>query len=163
MWLAIIFIVVSILSRLIPHVPNFSPLVGVALFSGVYLNKKYGYILPLSIYILSDSIVGLHNTVFFTWSSIIIIYFLGTYLGKRKTFTNTIFFTLVSSILFFILTNFGVWLMGWYPRTWEGFIHCYTLAIPFFRMSLLANFVYVGILFGTYEYFSKRILAKVHL
>ena len=163
MWLAAIFIVITILTRLIPHVPNFSPLVGVALFSGVYLNKKYGYILPLSIYILSDFFVGLHNTVFFTWSSIILIYFLGTYLSKRKNFANTIIFTLTSSILFFIVTNFGVWLMGWYPRTLEGLVHCYTLALPFFRTSLLANFIYVGILFGVYEYFSKRVLARAHI
>ncbi|UCC94963.1 MAG: hypothetical protein JSW40_09170 [Candidatus Omnitrophota bacterium] len=161
MWLAIVFIIIGISSRLLPHIPNLSPLVAVALFSGVYWNKKYGYLLPLSIYILSDLIIGLHSTVIFTWSSILLIYLLGTYLRKRKTFANTALYTLSSSLLFFVITNFGVWLMGWYPHTPEGLLQCYMRAIPFFRTSLIGNFIYVGILFGAYEYFlARRVLAK---
>ena len=136
---------------------------GVALFAGVYLNKRHGYLLPLGIYIISDFFIGFHNTVFFTWSSIILIYFLGVYLRRRKTISNTLLFTLSSSILFFIITNFGVWLMGWYPRTLSGLLQCYTMAVPFFRTSLLANFIYVAITFGLYEYFlSRRSLAHQH-
>ena len=156
MWLAILFIILGVVFRLIPHVPNFTPLAGIALFSGVYLNKKHGYIIPLAIYIISDFIVGMHNTVFFTWVSIAMIYFLGVQLKKRKTASNTILFTLISSVAFFIVTNFGVWLMGWYPRTLEGLANCYTLAIPFFRTSLLSNLIYVGVTFGLYEYFLSR-------
>ena len=160
MWLVILFIILGVIFRVIPHVPNFTPLAGIALFSGVYLNKKHGYIVPLAIYIISDLIVGMHNTVFFTWASIAIIYFVGVYLRGRKTVSNTALFTLISSVVFFIITNFGVWLMGWYPRTLQGLTQCYTLAIPFFRTSLLANFIYVAVTFGLYEYFlSKKVLA----
>jgi hypothetical protein len=160
MWMPVIFIIIGVFSRLIPHIPNFSPLVAVSLFSGVYWDKKHGYLLPLSIYIFSDLLIGLHNTVIFTWSSIIIIYFLGRHI-KRRNVTSTITYTLASSLLFFIITNFGVWLMGWYAHTLEGLIECYVLALPFFRTSLLADLVFVGVLFGAYEYFlSKRVLAK---
>lgn len=161
MWLTVIFISIVILSRLIPHTPNFSPLVAVALFSGVYWNKKYGFLLPLAMYIISDFIIGLHNTVLFTWSSIIIIYVLGVYLRKHKSITTTVAYTFVSAVVFFIISNFGVWLMGWYPRTLTGLAECFYLALPFFRMSLLADLVYVGAMFGAYEFFlSRHVLAR---
>jgi len=161
MWLAIIFIILGVFSRLLPHLPNFSPLAAVTLFSGVYCNKRHGYLLPLAIFILSDLIIGLHNTVLFTWLSIVLIYFLGVQLRKRKTVSSVIGYTFISSTLFFIITNFGVWLMGWYPRTLQGFFQCYVYAFPFFRVSLIANFIYVIIFFGAYEYFlSKRILVQ---
>ncbi|MEI8348851.1 MAG: DUF6580 family putative transport protein [Candidatus Omnitrophota bacterium] len=164
MWLSAIFISIAILSRLIPHVPNFSPLVGVALFAGVYWNKKNGFLLPLAMYIISDLIIGLHNTVLFTWSSIVIIYALGVYLRKHKSVTTTVAYTFISAVIFFIISNFGVWLMGWYPRTMAGLVQCFYLALPFFRMSLLADFVYVAVLFGAYEFFlAKHVLARESL
>lgn len=151
MMMAILLIIITVVSRLIPHIPNFSPLVTVALFSGVYLNKRYSFLIPLTTYILSDLIIGLHNTVFFTWGGIILIYFLGHYLSKRKSLFNIISYTIFSSLIFFVVTNFGVWLMGWYPHTGKGLIQCFVLAIPFFRTSLLGDLTYVGLLFGVYE------------
>ena len=162
MWIAIVIIFITLFARLIPHVPNFSPLVAVALFSGVYLKKRYSFLIPLSIIIFSDLIIGFHNTIIFTWGSVLLIYFLGKNLAKRKNLLTTVSYTLISSVLFFIITNFGVWLMGWYPRTAAGLLNCYIMAIPFFRTSLAANLIYVGIMFGIYEYFllKKPVLLK---
>lgn len=157
MWLAILFILVGIFSRLLPHLPNFAPLVALALFSGVYFRRKNGWLLPLGIYFVSDLIIGLHSTVFFTWGSIVLIYFLGRRLQSRKTLANTALFTLSASFLFFLITNFGVWLLGWYPRNLAGLASCYLNALPFFRASLLSDFVYVAVFFGAYEYFAKKI------
>ena len=153
MWLAILFISFGIFSRLIPHLPNFAPLAAVALFSGVYYNKKHGYLLPLAIYIVSDLILGLHSAIFFTWSSIILIYFLGSSLKKRKTPVSTLSYTLAASFLFFFITNFGVWLVGYYPRNLEGLTTCFMRAIPFFRTSLTSNLFFVVVSFSLYEYF----------
>ena len=75
---------------------------------------------------------------------------------RIKTPVLVIGSTFLSSILFFVVTNFGVWIMGWYPRTMEGLITCYILAIPFFRTSLLANLIYVSVLFGAYEFFLRK-------
>jgi hypothetical protein len=155
----ILLVIIGIFCRLIPHFPNFSPLVAVSLFSGVYFRKKFGWLLPLSIYVLSDIIIGLHDIVLFTWSSIVIIYFLGRLI--KRSIISTLTYTLLSSILFFLITNFGVWFVGWYPHTWEGLIKCYILALPFFRTSLFANLFFVGVLFGIYECFlSKRFLLQ---
>ena len=142
--------------RLIPHVPNFSPLAAVALFSGVYWNKRFGYLFALAIFIISDLIIGLHNTALFTWLSVVLIYFLGVRLRKHKTVISTLSYAFCASILFFIITNLGVWIMGWYPHTAQGLIDCFIYAIPFFRISLLANLTYVVIFFGSYEYFLSR-------
>jgi len=161
MWLAILFIIVGVFSRLLPHVPNFSPLVAVALFSGVYWNRKYGFLLPLGILVISDLLIGIHGTVLFTWSSILLIYFLGTSLKKRKSMVSTFTYTLASSVLFFIITNLGVWLLGWYPQNLAGLASCYIRAIPFFRTSLIGDFIHVAVFFGVYEYLVSRFkLAK---
>ncbi|MBD3264218.1 MAG: hypothetical protein GF375_03850 [Candidatus Omnitrophica bacterium] len=156
MWLAFLFISLGIVARLIPHVPNFAPVAAVALFSGLYWRGRYGVFVPLLVYIISDLIIGLHDVVLFTWTSMVVVYFLGIYLRKRKTFTNLIVGALVSSVFFFLVTNFGVWLAGWYPRNLEGLISCYVYALPFFRVSLLANFAYIILFSGAYEYFLSR-------
>ncbi len=156
MWLAILFIIIGVASRLIPHLPNFAPLAAIALFSGVYLKQKNAWLIPLGAFLISDLIIGLHSTIPFTWGSILLIYFLGKQLKKRKTVLNTISFTLASSFLFFLVTNFGVWLIGWYPRNLAGLVNCYISAIPFFRTSLISNFAYVVVFFGAYEYFTRE-------
>ena len=156
MILAIIFIIIGIFSRLSPHLPNFTPLAAVALFSGVYLRKRHGYLIPLAIYLVSDLIIGLHNTVFFTWGAIVLIYFIGRYLSKNKNITSTFICTLAGSLAFFFITNFGVWLMGWYPHTLSGLSQCFINALPFFRTSLISNIAYVAVFFSVYEYFLVR-------
>lgn len=156
MWLVVLFIGVGVASRLLPHAPNFSPLAAVALFSGLYCNRRYGYLIPLAIYVVSDFILGLHNTVIFTWGSLIIIYFLGRHLRQRKTTARAFFYTLLSALTFFVVTNFGVWLMGWYPYTASGLAQCFINALPFFRMSLVADLVYGAAFFGACEYYAAR-------
>jgi hypothetical protein len=66
---------------------------------------------------------------------------------------------LASSVLFFLLTNFGVWVLG-YPKTWEGLVACYTAAIPFFRASLIGDFAFAGILVFSFRLLERRVLAK---
>jgi len=155
MFKVLILVFITVISRLIPHLPNFSPLIAVALFSGVYFKNKFSFIIPLSIYVVSDLILGISDVAIFCWGSIVIIHFLGVLLRKRLSFGNTFLFSLLSSSLFFLITNFGVWLVGWYPPTLEGLLQCYLMALPFFRISLLSTLFYVGILFGGYQYFLK--------
>jgi hypothetical protein len=150
-------ILIGIFTRLIPHVPNFTPIIAIALFSGAYLNKKYALWLPITLLVISDIIIGLHDVIAFTWTSILLITIIGSLMRKKRTLSRTAFATLGSSILFFILSNFGVWLTGWYPRTFSGLIQAYTMAIPFFRISLIANLVYVTVLFGVYQLIVNRI------
>ena len=142
------------LSRLLPHPDNFTPVMAIALAGGVYLDKRYALIIPLAALIISDMFIGFHNTIFFVYGSFTLIGMLGIWLKSHKKPLPILATALFSSILFFIVTNFGVWLTGggwFYPKTWQGLIECYTLAIPFFRNTVAGDMVYTVVLFGIFE------------
>ena len=154
--LAIALLVIGVLSRLIYHTPNFTPILALALFGGVYLNRRYALLVPLLLMVVSDLLIGFHDIVFFTWGSILLISALGLGVRKQKNFTTILGARLVSASLFFVVTNFGVWLMK-YPHTIHGLTQCYIAAIPFFRTSLFSTLAYSAVLFGVYEFLAVRL------
>ena len=166
--LAIFLITLGIFSRVVIHVPNFTPIIALSLFSGTYLNKKYAVLLPLVLMLVSDFIIGWHNTMFFTYGSIILITVLGFWLKGRKDFLTITALSIFSSVIFFVITNFGAWAVpGLYPPTAEGLQQCFIMAIPFFRATLLSSLLYSLIFFGLYEWTAVRVkntkLARVLL
>jgi len=146
-----IIILFAVVLRLVPHVPNFAPISGMALFGGVYLNKKYALIAPLLAMFLSDIFLGFHDTMIFVYGSFLLTGLIGLWLRKHKNTTNVITAVFLSSFLFFLITNFGVWLEGWYPANLSGLVKAYTLAIPFFRNTISGDLFYTGLFFGSYE------------
>lgn len=165
--LALSLVLIGILLRVAPHAPNFTPVAAIALFGGAYLNKKYLIAVPLVLMIASDLVIGLHNTVFFTWGGFILIALLGMKLKKKRGALRTASLSLASALLFYVVSNFGVWLMGWYPRTLKGLIDCYVLAIPFLRSFTAATLLYTAVFFGVYELIAHSVkhtkLARVLL
>ncbi|MBU0710218.1 MAG: hypothetical protein KKC42_02855 [Candidatus Omnitrophica bacterium] len=165
--LVILLILVGILLRFAPHAPNFTPVAAIALFAGAYLSKKHALIIPLVLMIVSDMFLGLHNVVLFTWGGFALVALLGTWLKKHKTFSASVSLSLVSAVLFYLVTNFGVWAMGWYPRNFSGLINCYAMGLPFLRNTLFSTLLYTAVFMGTYELiarFTKETkLAKVLL
>ncbi len=152
------FIIISLLvlfgvmARFLPHPPNFVPLTAIALFASVKLKTKYSYLLPLGIIIISDLFIGLHDVIPFTWGSYLAIGIIGKLLAEKGKPAVIFGTTILASLLFFIITNLGVWLVGsWYPHTLAGLINCYTLAVPFFRNTLMGDLFYTGVFFGSYE------------
>jgi hypothetical protein len=147
------FIVIAVLMRVLPHIPNVTPVTAVALFSGAYFtNKKYAYIIPLLMMFLSDLFLGFSGITLFVYAAFLLVSYIGV--STKKMTITTI---LLSSLSFFVITNFGVWLMG-YPKTISGFLECYTLAIPFFRNSLIGDFFYAGVLYFGFEFISNKYL-----
>lgn len=146
-------ILLAALSRLLPHPLNFAPITAIALFGGVFLDKKHTFIVPIAALLISDYFLGFYPDMGWVYGSFILIGFLGLWLRKHYTLTATVGTTLAGSILFFIVTNFGAWLgyLHLYTRDLPGLIQCYTAAIPFFRNTLAGDFVYVGVMFGAYE------------
>ncbi|MFH1355196.1 MAG: DUF6580 family putative transport protein [Candidatus Omnitrophota bacterium] len=165
--LAIILILVGVLLRFAPHAPNFTPVAAIALFAGAYMNKKSALIIPLALMIVSDIFLGLHNVVLFTWGGFALVALLGTWLKNHKTFSAAVSLSLVSAALFYLVSNFGVWLMGWYPRNLTGLINCYVMALPFLRNTIVSTLVYTAVFMGTYELIERFVkearLAKVLL
>ena len=165
--LALSLILVGILLRFVPHIPNFTPVAAIALFAGVYLNKKQALIVPLLLMVVSDIFLGMHNVVSFTWGGFALVTLLGFWAKNHKTFLGIVSTSVVSSVLFYLVTNFGVWMMGWYPQTAKGLLDCYILGLPFLRTFTVSTLVYVVVFFVAYELIASRVrntkLAKVLL
>ncbi|MGE5197417.1 MAG: DUF6580 family putative transport protein [Deltaproteobacteria bacterium] len=149
--LALSLIIAGILLRFAPHAPNFTPVAAIAVFSGAYLSKKQALFVPLVLMVSSDIFLGFHNVVPFTWGGFILITFLGFWMKKHKNIAGIVSASLVSSLLFYIVSNFGVWLMGWYPHTSKGLADCYIMALPFLRDFTLATVSYLAVFVGIYE------------
>lgn len=163
---SIVFI--AALSRLIIHIPNITPVFAIALFGGAYINKKsLAFIIPLAAMLLSDAIIGFYSQIYMIYISIAITVAIGIYLRRKINAVTVVGASLVSSIVFFILSNFAVWVSGvgivQYPMTLQGFLFCYTEAIPFFRAELIGTLVYTGVIFGVFNLVANRfpVLSKI--
>ena len=144
--LIVTIIILAVLSRLVPHPPNFAPIAGIALFSSKKINNKlFSVFLPIIPLFISDLFIGISFINIFVYLSFIIIHFLGSI--SPKIDVKTVF---LSSVIFFILTNLGVWYLG-YPKNIEGLITCFTLAVPFFVNTILGDLFYSFILFRSYK------------
>ena len=127
----------AILSRFLPHPPNFTPIAAIALLSSKgFANRWVAFLIPIVSLFISDLFLGLHTTIPFVYGSFILIALLGRYVKKINIFS-----VLLSSSIFFLVTNLGVWLLH-YPLSTEGLFQCYILALPFFLNTVIGDLVY---------------------
>jgi hypothetical protein len=137
--------------RLLPHPPNFAPITAMALFSGAYLPKRaLAFVAPFAALLLSDlALGGFYPGMNFVYLSFGLTVLIGWMVASRKTPLRIAAAAVASSVLFFVLTNFGMWLFsGIYPVTGEGLVACYVAAVPFFQNTLAGDLFYTAILFG---------------
>ena len=161
--LALALIALAIVARVLPHPANFAPIGAVALFGGIYLTRRYAVVLPLIAMVISDFFIG-----FYTWQIMASVYIsfaltglIGLWVSKNKKLSTVVGGTVLGSILFFLITNFSVWVFGtMYAHDFSGLAQSYIMAIPFFRNSLLGDLFYVGLLVGTYEAIGYFLLKK---
>lgn len=156
--LAFALLVIGFVSRVILHIPNFTPVIALALFGGSHLPRRHAIVLPVVIMAVTDIILGVHATMPFTWGSMMLIAGLGVWLRERKTYLNIALTATASAVLFFVVTNFGSWLvMTLYPKNLAGLGECYIAALPFFRNLLLSTWVFSAILFGSYAFIAAGV------
>lgn len=149
-----------VITRLLPHPYNFTPVAAVSLFAGAHIKGKQKYLLPILIMFVSDLFLGFHSTMIFVYGAFILSVLIGKYL-KKTNFIKTTELTFLSSVLFFLITNFGVWLMNsMYPHTFSGLMQAYIMGIPFFRNTMLGDLVYVYAFFYGYRFISNIVLNK---
>lgn len=170
-----LMVLLAAFSRLMPHPPNFTPVGAMALFGAAYFSRKYlALIVPFLALWMSDLV--LNNVVYakmypeyyqgFTWfgnvwvyASFALIVGLG-YLALRKVKPAQLLGTsIVASLLFFLLTNFGVWASSLgtiYTKDITGLMACYAAGIPFFWNTLLGDLFYVAVMFGSFEFVKSR-------
>ncbi len=145
-------------SRLLPHPPNLTPIAAMALFGGAYFSdKRVAFLVTLAAMFLSDLVIGLHRGLPVVYGTFTMIVCIGLRLRTRRTWLRVAGAALASSLLFFIVTNFGVWALGsLYPKTMEGLIACYLAAIPFFKNTLIGDAFYAAVLFGGFALAERR-------
>ncbi len=154
-------IAAAVASRLVPHPWNLTSVAAVALFSGATLNdRRLAFIVPLAALLLSDMVLGFYKGVATVYLAFALIVALGMLLrGRRKPLLIT-GATLTGSLLFFALTNLGVWAFGdLYPRTGAGLSACFVAAIPFFRGTLEGDALYSLVLFGGFALMERGVPA----
>jgi hypothetical protein len=151
----IIFLIgLGLVGRFFPHLPNVTPVTAIALFSATYLGLRYSFIIFFVTMFVSDIFIG-----FYQWQIMVAVYsgfalasLIGLYFKKHKTFPVILGGTIMSSLLFFLITNWAVWQYGvMYTHDWSGLLESYTLAIPFLKNSLAGDLFYTGVFFGAFE------------
>lgn len=147
--LGLILLAVGI--RLLSHPANFAPIAAVAIFGGSVLPKRIAVWTPVLAMIASDLIIGLHNLILVTWGCYALIALASYYALRKPSIKKGIALTFGSSIFFFGVTNFAVWVWsGMYAHSWLGLSQCFTMALPFFRNTAMSDLLYTGALFGVY-------------
>ncbi len=162
--LPICLILVLSFSRAIPHPWNFTPILAVGVFSGFYFRQFYlgSLIVVLSMFI-GDLYLGFHETMIFTYISLIVAVALGLLIKNLKS-TSILFSGVLSSISFYIITNFGSWLtLPMYEKNFSGLMQSYVMAIPFFHNTLISTLLYLFVLKFLFEFANRNKLIKYHI
>jgi len=157
-------IVAAAAARLLPHPPNFTPIAAMALFAGAHFDRKaLAFLVPLAAMLLSDSVLellfgrGFHAEMGAVYASFAAIVMLGFLLRGGTRPTPVLGAALISSVLFFLVTNCSVWLTsGAYPKTGQGLAACYLAALPFFGNTVVGDLAYTGVLFGVFALAKRR-------
>ncbi len=139
-----------VVTRLLPHPPNFTPVAAIALFGGAsFSNRRAAFFVPLLGLLLSDLVLGFSAITPVVYACFALITCIGLLLRQRQSMGTVTAAAVVSVLLFFVLSNFGTWcLSGLYPKTSTGLLQCYTAALPFMRNMLISNLLYTALLFG---------------
>jgi hypothetical protein len=154
-------IVAAAALRLVPHPPNFTPIGAMALFSGAYLGRRaLAFVAPLAALLLSDLVLGFYSSMWVQYVATASLVGLGLVALQRRSALRVGLVTLVGSILFFALTNLGVWaLSGMYAHDAAGLAACFAAAVPFFQNTLAGDLFYAALLFGGFALLERSVPA----
>ena len=148
------------LFRYLPHPPNVSPIAAMALFGGAtFSNRRDAFLLPFLALFVGDLFIGFHVTMAYVYGAFGLTVLMGFALRGRMRTTSIAVAVLGSSLMFFLLTNFGAWATSaMYPKTASGLMQAYVEGIPFFQNTLLGNAAFALLLFGAYELLQRSLV-----
>ncbi len=146
------------LSRLIPHAPNFTAVGAMALFAGATLGLSlWAFLIPMTTLALTDLVFGLHPTMIYVYGAFSLVTLLGALTLKKRSGARLVGITLLSSLLFFFVTNFGVWAAGgFYAPNFSGLMESFTMGIPFLKNQIFGDITYSVLMFAGYELLARR-------
>ena len=141
--IAIFVFLALAVTRFIPHPPNFTSLIALSLYVPIIFGLQ-SILVVVAAFFVTDLVIGFHSLLFFTWGSVVLIGFLSKY------FYQNIYYrfsgALIGSIIFYIVSNFGVWVSGSYGFTLTGLMNCYIAAIPFFSYTVISTILFSSII-----------------
>jgi hypothetical protein len=151
-------ILILALARLIPHPPNFTPIVAVAIISSCFFRNIYlSFAVIIVSMLLADVFIGFYNNMFFVYFSLLLIAFIFFRISTKIKLQNLFIFGFLGSVIFFLISNFGVWILsGMYEKNLNGLIYCYFLALPFFVNTVLSTIIFAYPAFIANNLFSKK-------
>ena len=163
-FLPIVLILILSFSRLIPHPPNFTPIIAVAIISSYFFKNIYLSCATLLIsMLLADAFIGFYSNMFFVYFSLLLILFIFHRISEKMNFKNLFICGFIASLIFFIISNFGVWALGSpgvldlpYEKNLNGLVECYILAIPFFGNTFLSTLIFSYPAIFIYKSFNKH-------
>ena len=163
-YLPIVLILILSFSRLIPHPPNFTPIIAVAIMSSYFFKNIYLSCATLLIsMLLADAFIGFYSNMFFVYFSLLLILFIFHRISEKMNFKNLFICGCIGSLIFFIISNFGVWALGSpgvldlpYEKNLNGLVECYVLAIPFFGNTFLSTLIFSYPAIFIYKSFNKH-------
>ena len=168
----VLIVLLAAFSRLIPHPPNFAPIGAMSLFGAAYFSRKYlAFVVPIVAMWLSDLLlnnviygqyfdhfVWFYNGFYWIYAAFIFIGLIGFGLLKKVRPVNLLIASLSASVIFFLVSNFGVWASGtMYPNTFSGLMSCYTAGLPFLKNTIIGDLAYSGALFGIFEVIQYKV------
>lgn len=140
--ISIIFILT--ISRLIPHPPNFTPILSMAFFAGAVFDKKIpAYFIPILAMLISDFFLGFHSSMVVIYFALCICVLIGTIVNSRFNLFTSFLGICGGVFAFYLITNFAVWYgSGMYDYNFNGLFTCYIMGLPFLQNTFLSSLIY---------------------
>ena len=157
----IILILILAMSRLIPHPPNFTPIISVAIMSGYLFRNIYlSFVVLITSMILADAFIGFYENMLFVYLSLLLIAYIFYKIAGKINLKNLFIYGFFGSVIFYLISNFGVWYFGnLYEKNFNGLIECYFLAIPFFKNTVLSTIFFTYITFVLDHFFKRKMFS----
>jgi hypothetical protein len=156
--MAFFLIAIGVAGRTVFHIaPNVEFVTLASLLAATYLGRRYAILVPFVIMVITDTLIGNTNIFIFTWSAWVMIGFSGLVLRKIKG--RKLIGAVFASLFFYFYTNFGVWLLdawGMYSRDFSGLTHCYLMGLPFLKLNLFSNLIFVPAGFSVVEIIFRK-------
>lgn len=146
-----LLITIGVFGRLLPHLPNATPITAIIFGSSLFLGRRLSLVVPLAVLLLTDLIIGLYSLelMLAVYGSFALVILLSWWSKKRGDVLATGYTILSSSLLFYLITNTAVWWFSpWYEKSFAGLLYCFEIALPFFRNMLLGDMIYVPLVLG---------------
>jgi hypothetical protein len=78
-------------------------------------------------------------------------------LRTKRTPLRVMGASLSASMIFFLISNFGVWAVsGMYGKSFADLLLCYTAGLPFLGNTIVGDMFFSAVMFGSYEWVMRQ-------